>query len=127
MRQSQRFCKRKYDRLSDPFVRLIMKRLILLSEQKSNGYETKMTDKVILVRHGTRTRDVYAGEKQHGLEGFYPGDQDKWPPAKFDGSGTQVVLAMAGRLADKLVREGVMVAKILHSEHVVAAQTAEIS
>ena len=67
-----------------------------------------MTDKVILVRHGTRARDVYAGEKQHGLEGFYPGDPEKW------------------RLADELDREGIVVTKILHSEHVVAVETAEI-
>jgi phosphohistidine phosphatase SixA len=81
---------------------------------------------VILIRHGKRSRNAYANESQHWLDGYYPNEPQKWPPAKFDGDGTQMARALAARLADELEREDIKISKILHSTHVVAAQTAAV-
>jgi phosphohistidine phosphatase SixA len=94
-----------------------------------NGYtlielEIDMTDTVILVRHGKRARAIYLKEAEHGLEGFEPGNPANWPAPKFDGSGIEVVLALAGRLADELALENTTISTILHSEHKVARETA---
>ena len=104
--------------------------------------DKKETNYIFLVRHGKRVRDWKHEESEHELEGF----KDNKPSINQDGkskkSGYGQLLYLAGILCDQLsveinemkqytesnretFRPKTFAIKILHSNHMVAKQTAE--
>ncbi len=79
---------------------------------------------VLLIRHASRERRWDHPESEHEMagwsEGFRPGRSD------FKAEGFERTYAMAGRLCDELRNEKIVVTKVIHSEHLVAQQTAKV-
>lgn len=84
---------------------------------------------VFLVRHAERSRSWQDAESEHSMEnwGAFHADAGTADTTTTPGKkGLPKTLALAGSLCDQLTLMGVAVTQILHSEHRVAAQTAEV-
>lgn len=85
----------------------------------------------ILVRHARREARWDRPEEQHPMAGWE--DQPPDPKSDFDEKDENnelksytLTYAMAGRLCEQLLTDNIAVKKIIHSEHLVARQTAEV-
>ncbi len=84
---------------------------------------------VFLVRHAERSRSWQVAESDHSMEnwGAFHADAGAADTTTAPGKkGLPKTLALAGSLCDQLALMGTAVTQILHSEHRVAAQTAEV-
>lgn len=84
---------------------------------------------VFLVRHAKRKRSWDMPEAQHGMEKWGARAEDSQVltlTSRSGGEGLPRTFSLAGSLCDQLELMNVTIAQILHSEHLVAQQTAQV-